>query len=175
MTRRQSHDAPPAGELTLARNVRILLLEAPYYPRVMEPLVAGALGVLREHDCKGDRFAVPGALELPQALELAAEQGAIGGAGDLRYAGAVALGCVIRGETSHYEIVCNNTNHWLMEVALRHHIPLGNAVLTVDSEDQAMARAEAAGGGKGADAVRACLRLVWLRSHFSADAKAIAR
>ena len=69
----------------------------------------------------------------------------------------MALGCVIRGETTHYDIVCNNANHWLMEIAVRHAIPLGNAILTVETEAQALARAEGGREGKGADAVRACL------------------
>ena len=61
----------------------------------------------------------------------------------------VALGCVIRGETSHYDIVCNNANHWLMEVAIRHSIPVGNGILTVDTEEQAMARARGGREGQG--------------------------
>ncbi len=164
-----------ASHLALATGVRILLVEAPYYPNVMAPLVEGALELLHQNRCEADRFAVPGALEIPQALELAVEQGLIGGAGERRYAGAIVLGCVIRGETSHYDIVCNVTNQSLMDTALRHRIPLGNAILTVESEAQALARAEGgAETGKGADAARACLRLVWLRSQFHVYAKAYA-
>jgi 6,7-dimethyl-8-ribityllumazine synthase len=72
----------------------------------------------------------------------------------------VALGCVIRGETSHYETVCANANYWLMDVAVRHAIPLGNAILTVETEAQALERAGGGRRGKGADAVRACLTLI---------------
>lgn len=174
-TRDQSATAQTADELALATSVRVLLIEAHYYPAIMAPLVEGALGVLREHRCQADRFAVPGALEIPQALELAVAEGLIGGSGERRYSGVIVLGCVIRGETSHYDIVCNVTNHSLMDVALRHRIPLGNAILTVENEAQALARAQGgAGSSKGADAVRACLRLIWLRSQFHVYAKAFA-
>ena len=80
--------------------------------------------------------------------------------------GVVALGCVIRGETSHYDIVCNNANHWLMEVAIEHAMPLGNGILTVDTEAQALARARGGADGKGGDAARACLRLIELQRAF---------
>jgi 6,7-dimethyl-8-ribityllumazine synthase len=96
-----------------------------------------------------------------------------GAIAELEAAGAafercVALGCVIRGETTHYETVCANANHWLMEIAVRHAIPLGNAILTVETEDQALARAEGGRCGKGADAVRACLSLIGHARAFAA-------
>ena len=110
---------------------------------------------------------MPGALEIPQALAQAASAGLIPrSAASGCWDGAVALGCVIRGETSHYDIVCSNANHWLMEVAIRHHIPLGNGILTVDTEAQALARARGGADGKGGDAVRACLSLVELVRTF---------
>ena len=86
--------------------------------------------------------------------------------GEKPYDGAVALGCVIRGETSHYDIVCNNANHWLMEVAIRNGVPLGNGILTVDTEAQALARAHGT-SGKGGAAVRACLSLIELARTFA--------
>ncbi len=156
-----------ADALALATNARVLILEAPYYEAVTTKLIAGATDVLLNNHCTIDRFAVPGALELPQALNSAVQAGLVGGDGDGRYAGVVALGCVIRGETAHYDIVCNNTNHWLMETVIRHNIPFGNAVLTVDNEAQALARADGGAMGKGGDAARACLRLIWLRMNFA--------
>ena len=111
---------------------------------------------------------MPGALEIPQALAQAVKAGVIGSDdANARFDGCVALGCVIRGETSHYDIVCNNANHWLMELAVRHAIPLGNAILTVDTEAQALARARGGREGKGGDAVRACLRLIALERVFA--------
>ena len=86
-----------------------------------------------------ERITVPGALGDPAGAGAGGVRGRSSRAAPRarRFDGAVALGCVIRGETSHYDIVCNNANHWLMEVAIRHGIPVGNAILTVDTEAQA--------------------------------------
>ena len=137
---------------------RVLIIEAPYYLEITEELIAGAKAVLDAAQVGFDRVAVPGALEIPQAFAQAVAAGRFDPAGD--YTGAIVAGCVIRGETSHYDIVCNMTNHWLMETAIKHCIPLGNAVLTVDTEAQALARARGGATGKGGDAARACLRLL---------------
>ena len=83
------------------------------------------------------------------------------------YEGALALGCVIRGETAHYDIVCNNANHWLMDVAINAMIPVGNAILTVETMEQAMERARGGRAGKGGDAARACLRLIEIQNQFA--------
>jgi 6,7-dimethyl-8-ribityllumazine synthase len=113
---------------------------------------------------------VPGALEIPQALAQAVKADLIGSdEASARFDGCVALGCVIRGETSHYDIVCNNANHWLMQVALANAIPLGNAILTVDTEAQALERARGGRRGKGGDAVRACLALIALERVFASE------
>ena len=152
--------------LALASDTRVLILDAPYYQVVTDHLIAGANAVLEKYKSFGDRFQVTGALELPQALQAAVKAGLVGGDAPQRYAGVIAVGCVIRGETSHYDIVCNNTNHWLMETVIRHNIPFGNAVLTVDTEAQALARAQGGAVGKGGDAARACLRMIWLRQKF---------
>src|SRR5262249_59824944 len=117
-----------------------------------------------------ERIAVPGALEIPLALAQAIKADLIGSdSAHARFDGCVALGCVIRGETTHYEIVCANAHHWLMELAVRHAIPLGNAILTVENEAQALARAKGGRQGKGADAVRACLALVALERALAED------
>jgi 6,7-dimethyl-8-ribityllumazine synthase len=108
-----------------------------------------------------ERIVVPGALEIPAAIRFA-----MSAEGRSRYDGFVALGCVIRGETFHYDVVCNNANHWLMEVATRRCVPVGNGILTVDTEAQAMERARGGRDGKGGDAVRACLRLVDIARQF---------
>ncbi len=102
-----------------------------------------------------DRIAVPGALEIPQVFAQAAAKGLFGPGKGAKYRGAIIAGCVIRGETSHYDIVCNSTNHWVMETAIRNTIPLGNALLTVDTKEQAFARARGGEAGKGGDAARA--------------------
>ena len=129
--------------------MRVLIVEAPYYTHIAERLAASAVAELEAKGIAYDRIAVPGALEIPQAVKAALTRKAG------NYDGVVALGCVIRGETTHYDSVCDNTNHWLMQVALDANVPLGNAVLTVENEAQALARTD-----KGAGAVQACLRLV---------------
>jgi 6,7-dimethyl-8-ribityllumazine synthase len=145
----------------------VLIIEARFYENISDELAAGAVAELEAMGASYERVVVPGALEIPQVLAQAAAAGIIPrSAPSSRYCGAVALGCVIRGETSHYDIVCNNANHWMMEVAIRHSIPVGNGILTVDTEEQAMARARGGREGKGGDAVRACLRLIELSRAF---------
>jgi 6,7-dimethyl-8-ribityllumazine synthase len=151
----------------LGLKTRILLIEARFYEHIADALVEGAIAEIQAAGATWECIAVPGALEIPQALALAAAAGLIPeNAAHARFGGAVALGCVIRGETSHYDIVCNTTNTGLMDVALRHHIPVGNGILTVESEAQAIARARGGRDGKGGDAARACLRLVALSRAF---------
>ena len=161
-----------AGKSTGARAVveikaHILIIESRYYEAVADALLEGALAELKASGATYDKVTVPGALEIPQALAQAVAAGLIP-ADEIgsRYDGAIVLGCVIRGETAHYDIVCNNANHWLMEIAIRANVPLGNAILTVDTEAQALARAMGGRQGKGGDAVRACLSIVQLARAF---------
>jgi 6,7-dimethyl-8-ribityllumazine synthase len=141
----------------------VLIIESRYYDTIADELLEGALAVLSAVGATHERIEVPGALEIPQALQAAVAAGRFvpGKIGSCD--GVIALGCVIRGETSHYDIVCNNANHWLMQVAISQGIPVGNAILTVDTEAQARARAEGGGKGKGGDAARACLAIIELR------------
>jgi 6,7-dimethyl-8-ribityllumazine synthase len=152
-----------------AEGARVLLIESPYYGAIAEALSAGAIAELEAAGASFERVAVPGALEIPLALAQAVKAGLIpADAANARFDGCVALGCVIRGETSHYETVCANANHWLMDIAVRHAIPLGNAILTVESDAQALARAQGGRNAKGADAVRACLALIGHARAFAA-------
>jgi 6,7-dimethyl-8-ribityllumazine synthase len=154
----------PSGGLS----VHLLVIEARYYEHIADELLAGATAEIEAAGATFERVTVPGALEIPLALAQAVKADLIGSDdANARFEGCVALGCVIRGETSHYDTVCNNANHWLMELAVRHGIPLGNAILTVENEAQALERAR--GGHKGADAVRACLQLVALERAFIED------
>jgi 6,7-dimethyl-8-ribityllumazine synthase len=139
----------------------VLLIESPYYEYISEQLALGAIAELEEAGATFDRIQVPGALEIPQALAIAVKAGlAPYGAPRWRYHGAVALGCVIRGETSHYDIVAGESARALMDLATTHGVPVGNGILTVETEDQAMERASIEDGNKGGDAVLACLRLI---------------
>jgi 6,7-dimethyl-8-ribityllumazine synthase len=156
-------DAAIGGE-----GAHILIIESPYYQAICAELIAGALAELEAAGATYERIVVPGALEIPQALAQAVKAGLIGSDdANARFDGCIALGCVIRGETSHYDIVCNNANHWLMHVAVANAIPLGNAILTVDTEAQALERARGGRKGKGADAVRACLAVVAIDRVFA--------
>ena len=155
----------PPGAIEI--KAHILIIESRYYEAVADALLQGALAELKASGATYEKITVPGALELPQALGQAIAAGLvpaeeIGG----RFDGVVVLGCVIRGETSHYDIVCNNANHWLMDKAMGANVPLGNALLTVNTEAQALARARGGREGKGADAVRACLSIVQIARAF---------
>ncbi len=154
----QANEAAPREG---GKRAHILIIDAPYYENISDALLAGALAELEATGATSERIVVPGALEIPLALAQAVKSGLIPGRGDrARFDGCVALGCVIRGETSHYDTVCSNANHWLMDIATRHAIPLGNAILTVETEAQALERARGGRKGKGAGAVRACLMLI---------------
>ena len=163
---RQAERAPSAGGA--GAGARILIIEARYYEKVSEELLAGAIAEIEASGASYECISVPGALEIPQALAQAIKADLIGsdqvGA---RFDGCVALGCVIRGDTTHYETVCHNANHWLMHLAVAHAIPLGNGILTVETEAQAMERAQGGRKGKGADAVRACLAVIALERVFA--------
>lgn len=139
----------------------VLIIEARYHEAIADQLAAGAIAEIEAAGATFERVMVPGALEIPQVLASAVGAGLIpSDAGDGRYDGAVALGCVIRGETTHYETVCHESNRWLMDVAIRHGVPVGNGILTVENEAQAVARAQGGRQSKGADAARACLTLI---------------
>jgi len=162
----QANDADPRDG---GKSARILIIDAPYYENISDALLAGAMAELDFAGATSERIVVPGALEIPLALSHVVKAGLIpGDAKHANFDGCVALGCVIRGETTHYDTVCNNANHWLMDIATRHAIPLGNAILTVETEAQALERAQGGRKGKGADAVRACLTLI---EHTHAFAK----
>jgi 6,7-dimethyl-8-ribityllumazine synthase len=139
----------------------ILLIEGRFYEAIADELAKGAIAALTEAGASYERIAVPGALEIPQVLGFVARAGLAPFAAERwRYHGVVALGCVIRGETSHYDIVAKESARALLDIAVRHAIPAGNGILTVENERQAWERASVSEGDKGGDAARACLRLV---------------
>jgi 6,7-dimethyl-8-ribityllumazine synthase len=157
-----------AATAAAGSGARILIIEARYYEKISEELLAGAMAEIEAAGASCECIAVPGALEIPLALAGAIKADLIGSdAAEARFDGCVALGCVIRCETSHYDTVCENANYWLMKLAVANAIPLGNAILTVENEAQAMERARGRRKGKGADAVRACLALIALERVFA--------
>lgn len=167
MVQKPKTDRPGADD-TSALKAHVLILEARFYEAIADMMADGAIEELNARGVTYERIAVPGALELPQVLSAAAEARS---QGRMAFDGAIALGCVIRGETYHFEIVCDNANHWLMDVAIGEDIPVGNAVLTVETESQAIARAEGGRKGKGGDAARACLRLIAAKRGFLGQSK----
>jgi 6,7-dimethyl-8-ribityllumazine synthase len=159
------------GPETAELGAHVLIIEGRFYEAIADDMAAGAIEVLTKHGCTYERVGVPGALEISQVLTGAIEAGRFEPLheGDRVFDGAIAIGCVVRGETYHFEIVCNNANHWLMEVATLESIPVGNAILTVDTMEQARERAKGGAAGKGGDAARACLRLIEIRRAFQAE------
>ncbi len=136
---------------------RILIIETRFHEKIVEELVAGALERLEMARVKFEPIAVPGALEIPIAAAIALDAAAHAG---LPYDGIVALGCVIRGETEHFEIVSHQSARGLMDLAIARKIALGNGILTVDTEEQAWARARSSEGNVGGHAASAALALV---------------
>ena len=155
--------APGADDAAQAMRAHVLIVEARFYEGIADMMAEGAIAEFAARGVTFERIVVPGALEIPQVLAAAAGARA---AGHMAFDGAIILGCVIRGETAHYDIVCNNSNHWSMDVAMHQGVPIGNGILTVETEAQAIARAEGGRSGKGGDAARACLRLIELKRGF---------
>jgi 6,7-dimethyl-8-ribityllumazine synthase len=133
---------------------RMLILEARFYDDIADALLAGARGVLDKAGCAYDTITVPGSLEIPPAIAMAVDAG--------RYDGVIALGCVIRGDTYHFEVVANESGRGLMDLAVRERLAIGNGILTVNTEAQARARSSKI-TNKGADAARAALVMARLK------------
>jgi 6,7-dimethyl-8-ribityllumazine synthase len=143
----------------------ILIVEARFYTHISDFLLDGATAAIEAAGAHFERIAVPGALEIPPAIMFAARAGEGGGRS---FDGFVALGCVIRGDTYHFEIVANESARGLMQLGLDHGLCIGNGILTCNTEEQALARASRDGMDKGGDAARASLALVGVRSRLGA-------
>jgi len=138
--------------------MRVLIIEARFYPEISDALYDGAAHALDLASVKSERVTVPGALEIPAAIRLAAKH----------FDGFIALGCVIRGETYHFEVVAGESARGLMELMTREGLCIGNGILTVEDETQALHRARREELDKGGDAARACLALIALKERFAA-------
>lgn len=139
---------------------RLLIVEARYYETIADELLVGATSAVETAGASAVTITVPGALEIPTAVAMALD--AADEAGQ-PFDGVVALGCVIRGETSHYDIVAGESARLLADISLTRRLPLGNAILTVDTMEQAEARAGVARGNKGGFATEAALTLIALK------------
>ena len=137
----------------------IMLIEGRFYEDIVDQLVGGAIAELSDRGASYERFAVPGALEIPAAIAYAVRSMDFYTARQ-RFDGYVALGCVIRGETSHYDIVAGESARALEDLALRHCLAVGNGILTCDTRDQAWGRAAVDQRNKGGQAASACLQMI---------------
>jgi 6,7-dimethyl-8-ribityllumazine synthase len=142
------------------KGARVLIVEARFYDAIADALLAGAMKALKEAKAEIDVVSVPGALEIPTAIAIAADAAQ---RKRKAYDGAIGLGCVIRGETIHFEIVSNLSAKGLMELSVERRLPIGNGIITVENEAQAFARARVEEQDKGGDAARAALALIALK------------
>ncbi len=145
--------APVTAPEVIGPPPHLLIVRAPYYQAIVEGLTAGAQRIIAAAGASAEVLDVAGAFELAQAIRLALR-------GRARFDGFIALGCVVRGETDHYQFICQASMQGLMDVALAYGIALGTGLLTVDTLAQAAARAGAEGANKGAEAAAAALRQI---------------
>lgn len=143
---------------------KLLIVVAPYYKDIADDLVAGACAEIEAAGASWDLVEVPGALEVPSAISMADRQS--------NFDGFVALGCVIRGETTHYDTVCNDSSRGLMLLGLQ-GLAVGNGILTVETRDQAAVRADPADQNKGGGAAAAALHLIALRRKWGRPDKPV--
>lgn len=143
---------------------RALIVEARFYDDLQDALLDGAVTELKTAGLTHDVITVPGALEIPAAVAIAVDAAAANGR---PYDAVIALGCVIRGDTIHFEIVSQESSRALMDLAVARKLPLGNGILTVNNEDQAWARARASELDKGGDAARAALAMLRIKRRMA--------
>jgi 6,7-dimethyl-8-ribityllumazine synthase len=144
----------------MSQSPHILLVEAPYYTHIAAELRRGAERALAAASAIHESISVPGAFEIPGAIGAVVRSGK-------RFDGFVALGCVIRGETTHYDHICAESARGLQDLAVREGLAIGYGILTVENEAQALVRASPEGRDKGGEAVRACLAIVELKRRLA--------
>lgn len=142
------------------KNLRVLIVEARFYDDMSDALLDGAKAALDVDGVEHDVVTVPGALEIPGAIAMAAESG--------EFDGYVALGVVIRGETYHFDIVANESARGIMDLTVRKRLAIGNGVLTCETDEQAWTRAKRSEGDKGGFAARAALTMIGMKKRFGA-------
>jgi 6,7-dimethyl-8-ribityllumazine synthase len=162
MAANENHHTLPLPKFD--KPVSLLIVVAPYYKDIADNLVAGARAVAAACGATVELVEVPGALEVPSAIALAERMA--------NFDGYVALGCVIRGETTHYDTVCNDSSRALSMLGLQ-GAAVGNGILTVENPAQAEVRADPAGQNKGGGAAAAALHLIALSRKWASDTKGI--
>lgn len=163
MARTETHYTLPSPEFG-DDAPRLLIVISPYYKDIADNLLAGAKAAVTASGATYDVAEVPGALEVPIAIRLACNND--------KYQGFVALGCIVRGETTHYDTVCNDSSRGLSELGLQ-GLCIGNGILTVENRTQAEVRADHMGQNKGGGAAEAALHLIALSNRFNKPAKGI--
>ena len=146
------------------KGARALIVEARFYDDIQDALLEGALAELKGAGVSHDTVTVPGALEIPAAIAIALDAAENHGK---PYDAVIALGCVIRGDTIHFEIVSMESSRGLMDLAVSAKFPIGNGILTVNTEEQAWARARANDLNKGGDAARAALAMLRIKRRLT--------
>ena len=151
--------------LQTIRGAHVLIVRAPYYEKIAEQQLIGAKTVLRDTGVTFELEDVPGALEIPAAIQFA-EQANREGTKDKLYSAYVALGCVIRGETYHFDIVANESARGIMDLAIQLGLCIGNGILTVENRAQAMDRSMVSKRDKGGEAARVALEMLSLKRKY---------
>ena len=149
----------------MSETPHLLIVESRYYEDVAVELLKGATAELEAVGATSERIEVPGAFEIPAAIRMAIRSLDFY-AGRRRFDGYIALGCVIRGETSHYDYVCTESARKLQDLACQYSLALGYGILTCETPEQAWERASVTGRNKGRDAAVACLRMLEVKRHF---------
>ncbi len=144
----------------------ILVIESRYYEDIADQMMDGLVQEFEKVGATHERIEVPGAFEIPAAIRFAIRSMNFISLTSKRYHGFVALGCVIKGETDHYEYICRESARALQDLSLQYSIALGYGILTCHNREQAEHRASVSGGNKGAEAARACLAMVELKKQF---------
>ena len=148
----------------MASAPRILIVEARFYEDIADALVDGATAALDDAGASYERIRVPGAFEIPATIGFAARS-----AGAAGYDGFIGLGCVIRGQTTHYDYVCQESARGLQDLAVRDGVALGYGILTCENREQAMARAMRDDHDRGGAAARACLAMIEIKRRFQSN------
>jgi 6,7-dimethyl-8-ribityllumazine synthase len=143
---------------------RALIVEARFYDDIQDAMLEGATDELKEAGVTHDLLTVPGALEIPSAIAIALDAAENSGR---PYDAAIALGCVVRGDTFHFEIVCVESSRALMDLSVARRLPLGNGIITVNTNEQAWARARKTELNKGGDAARAALAMLRIKRRLA--------
>ena len=140
--------------------MKILVIEARFYEHISDMLLDGAMAALEDANAEVHKIVVPGALEIPHVISMSE-------AADAGYDGYVALGCVIRGETTHYDYVCQESARAIMDLAVNQQLAIGNGIITVENEAQAIARGDKSKKDKGGFAARAAMTMIAIREELA--------